>query len=91
MKTYWGVEVHLHLSWPRHYTKVNGQLHAPATLPRGKRQCRESNPGRLTCRYIDCALLAALVRRDIKRHGNFVWNIFLHILYTVDYRGRGCS
>jgi hypothetical protein len=36
MKTYGGVEVQLHISWPRHYIEVSGQLHAPATLPLGK-------------------------------------------------------
>jgi hypothetical protein len=36
MKTYVGVKVYLHLSRPRHYMEVSGQLHAPNALPRGK-------------------------------------------------------
>jgi hypothetical protein len=33
MTTYGGVEVQLHLSWPRHYMAVSGQLHDFAALP----------------------------------------------------------
>jgi hypothetical protein len=36
MKTYGGVEVQLHHSWPRHYMDVSGQLHTAAALPPGK-------------------------------------------------------
>jgi hypothetical protein len=33
MKTYEGVEVQLHLSWPRHSMEVSGQLHTLSSLP----------------------------------------------------------
>jgi hypothetical protein len=36
MKTYGGVEVELHVSWPRHYMEVSDQLHASAALPTWK-------------------------------------------------------
>jgi hypothetical protein len=35
MKTYGGVEVWIHLSSPRYYMEVIGQLHATAALPPG--------------------------------------------------------
>jgi hypothetical protein len=35
-KTYRGVEVQLHHSWPRHKMEVSGQLHAPTALPPSK-------------------------------------------------------
>jgi hypothetical protein len=35
MKTYGGVEVQLHHSWPEHEMEVSGQLHLPATLTTG--------------------------------------------------------
>jgi hypothetical protein len=36
MKTYGGVKVQLHHSWPQHQMEVSGQPHAPAALPPGK-------------------------------------------------------
>jgi hypothetical protein len=33
MRTYGGVEVQLHRSWPRHYIEVSDQLHILAALP----------------------------------------------------------
>jgi hypothetical protein len=34
IKTYWGVEVQLHHSWPGHQMEMSGQLYSPATLLR---------------------------------------------------------
>jgi hypothetical protein len=37
MKAYWGSGgIAPLILWPRHYTEVSGQLHAPAALPQGK-------------------------------------------------------
>jgi hypothetical protein len=37
MKNYGVVDVYTHVSWPRHYLEVSGQLHATATLLPGKK------------------------------------------------------
>jgi hypothetical protein len=36
MRTYGRVKIKLHHSWPRHWMKVSGQIHAPAVLTPGK-------------------------------------------------------
>jgi hypothetical protein len=37
MKTYEGMEVKLHDSWPRYWMEVSDHLHVPAVLPPGER------------------------------------------------------
>jgi hypothetical protein len=33
MKAYGGVDVYIHVSWPRHYLEISGQPQAPGKEP----------------------------------------------------------